>query len=155
MKNIEDMAKSILIQKSPKNLSKEHCRIPRLTCSGRWPVAAGQLGDLHYFFICPLLSHLQLPGHWPGQLYQEADQQALHPHDSIARIRKRRSISFFPRLGYAHKVKKSFDLRADFSCLYQQHRTKENSQFFLAQTFFILNLSKKTLKIKGSFLGVF
>ena len=31
IKNIEDMVKSILIQKSPKNLSKEQCRISRLT----------------------------------------------------------------------------------------------------------------------------
>ena len=47
------------------------------------------------------------------------------------------SISFFPKLGYAHKVKKSFDLKADFFCVHQQHITKEDSQFFFNQKFFL------------------
>ena len=78
MKNIGDMAKSILIQKSPKNLSKEQCRIPSSLLFHMSPVEP---------------STVDWALTWPA--LQEADLQVLHPHDS-SRVQKASKVySFF------------------------------------------------------------
>ena len=70
-------------------------------------------------------------------ILHETDDKFL---PTVSEFESVESISFFPKLGYAQKVKKSFDLTGNFFCVHQQHITKENSQFFLAQKILFFDL---------------
>ena len=56
-------------------------------------------------------------------------------HMTVAGLRKHQKYILFSEQGCTQKVQKSFDLRADFLCVHQQHITKENIQFFLPKLF--------------------
>ena len=83
-------------------------------------------------------------------ILHETDDKFL---PTVSEFESVESISFFPKLGNAHKVKKSLDLTGNFFCVHQQHITKEAVNFFWPKKFFFLNYSKKTMKIKLCFLS--